>query len=223
MTKKPVRQRHAVQKLPAKVLGVDSNYEPVTAAAERFRTKYVYPHYVSKGYAVERRKGAMARRAFVAPAAKAKGVCCLTGVGHGNYDLYTGHLGSIIWQVCQYDPDEVTPKIVHLLSCRTAAELGPDMVAKGALAFFGYSENFTFIPKTQKAFFACDSEVDRALADGETAAQVHERTVQAFETAIERFREAGDMETVKWLLWDLEHFCSPVKHSMFGDPKSQLP
>ena len=77
--------------VPVSVLGIDSNYEPATLSAYQYREKYVYPHLASKGYAIDRCQGPLAKRIYVAPKAQQPGVAYLTGVGHGSYTTYTGH------------------------------------------------------------------------------------------------------------------------------------
>jgi len=163
------------------VLGIDSNYEPVTLAAFQYREKYVYPYLQAKGFTVKKFQGPLARRHYVAPEARKPEVEYLTGVGHGSYNLYTGDHGDVIWQVGNYHPDEVKGKIVHLLSCQTARDLGTDFVRNGCRAYFGYDENFTFYMAEKDTFFECDSEIDKAFGDGLTAAQVYDRVKKLYD------------------------------------------
>src|SRR5437868_1367924 len=106
------------------VLGIDSNFEPATLAAYQYREKHVYPHFVGKGYAVDKCQGVMAKRTYVAPKAQQPGVVYLTGVGHGSYTTYTGHYYDPIFEVGNYSAAEPKGKIVHFLSCETARDLG---------------------------------------------------------------------------------------------------
>ena len=149
------------------MVAVDSNYEPVTEAAFRYREREVYPHLVTKGWKLSKWQGPLARRYYVAPEVKKPEVEYITGVGHGAYDLYTGHFGDPIFQVGNYQPEEATGKIVHFLSCQTGRRLGPDFVAHGCRAYFGYDENFTFHFEEAEIFFECDSEIDLAFAEAD--------------------------------------------------------
>ena len=45
---------------------------------------------------------------------------------------------------------------------------------------FGYDEDFVFVPADQDVFFECDSEIDRAFADGLSAAEVYDRVKALF-------------------------------------------
>lgn len=155
------------------VVAVDSSYEPVTAAGRKYRDRNVYPYLEKKRFAVRKFQGNLARRTYVAPALLEPGVEYITGVGHGLGDLYTGDYGDPIFHVGGYDRREVNPKIAHFLSCQTAAKLGPDFVRNGCRAYFGYDVNFAFTWKESEVFFACDSEIDRAFADGLTAGKVY--------------------------------------------------
>src|SRR5687768_3997260 len=109
-------------------LAIDSNYEPVTEAACDYRNAHVYPALTSRGFRLEKLQGPLARRVYVAPAAARAEIDYLTGVGHGVYDTFTGHHGDAIFRTGSFSAAEVTGKIVHLLSCQTARDLGPDFV-----------------------------------------------------------------------------------------------
>ena len=212
--------------VPVSVLGIDSNYEPATLAAYQYREKHVYPHIGSKGYAIDKCQGPMAKRIYVAPKAQQPGVAYLTGVGHGSYTTYTGHYYDAIFQVGNYSAAEANSNIVHFLSCETARDLGPDFVKNGCLAYFGYDEDFVFTAADQDIFFECDSEIDRAFADGLTAAQVYDRVNPLFLQRAADFRAQGKQTEAATLESDLDCLrcpSSPPSPNTWGDPKAKLP
>lgn len=209
--------------LSVKVLGVDSNYEPVTRAAYEYREAKVYPYLQSKGYQVTKFQGPLARRYYVSPEAKKPEVDFITGVGHGLHNLYTGDQGDNVFQVGNYHPDESRGKIVHFLSCQTARELGPHFVSNGCLAYFGYDENFAFTMADKDIFFECDSEIDRAFADGLTAEQVYDRVRRLYDTRIAEFRAAGKLRAAATLEFDRDHLrCPSSGGSGWGNVKAKL-
>lgn len=175
----------------ARVLGVDANNasDPATTAPCAYRETNVYPYFVLKGFTVDKFQGPQAERADVAPAAVRPGVVYITASGHGNPDVLFGHLHqfSPVFQAGAYSPEEPAGKIVHLMSCTTSQVLGPDLVRNGCLAFFGYSGDFLFPAGVESTFFECDSEIDRAFADGLTAAEVYARVRALFETRASEF------------------------------------
>ena len=69
----------------------------------------------------------------------------IIGTGHGDYQAYYGQNESTIWKVGDYDPRQVSGKVIKLLSCKAGAELGPDLVNHGARAFIGYDEDFLWL------------------------------------------------------------------------------
>lgn len=147
----------------------------------------------------------------------------LTGVGHGSYNVYTGDYGDPIFQVGNYHPDEAKGKIVHFLSCQTARDLGPDFVSNAARAYFGYDENFTFTMPEKDTFFECDSEIDKAFADGLTAAQVYDRVRRLYDQRIADFRAAGKLREAATLEFDRDHLrCPSSGGSRWGDPRAKL-
>jgi hypothetical protein len=204
------------------VLAIDSNYEPVTKAAFVYREKNVYPYFLECGLAVNKWQGTLARRSYVAPEAAKPEVDYLTGVGHGNYDMYTGHLGDPIFRIGHYQAEESRGKIVHFLSCQTGGQLGPDFVKHGCLAYFGYDENFTFHFEYSAIFFECDSDIDRGFADGLTARQVHARTRALYEKRISELLAQGSAYVAATLKFDLDHLRSPADGPSWGSQAAKL-
>lgn len=223
MPNKTQRTKKIVALVNVTVVGIDSNYEPVTKAAYEYREKYVYPYLEAKGFEVRKFQGALARRYYVAPEAKKAEVDYLTGVGHGLSDLYTGDHGDVIFQVNGYQAAEAANKVVHFLSCQTARELGPDFVTNGCQAYFGYDENFTFSMPHKDVFFECDSEVDKAFADGLSAGQVYDRVKTLFDQRIAELRAAGKLYVAATLELDRDHLrCPSSGGARWGDVKAKL-
>ena len=75
--------------------------------------------------------------------------------------------------------------MAHFLSCFTAQDLGPDFVRHGCRAYFGYADEFAWNGQTNPApYLWCDAEIDRALADGETAEGALNRALKKFNQSI---------------------------------------
>jgi len=221
-----LKEQTFTSKIPVVVLGIDSNFEPATRAAYQYREKHVYPYVASKGYSIDKCQGAMARRIYVAPKAQQPGVAYLTGVGHGSYTTYTGQFYDPIFQVGNYLPAEARGKVAHFLSCETARDLGPDFVRNGCRAYFGYDEDFVFVTADQDVFFECDSEIDRAFADGLNAAQVYDRVKALFAQRAADFRAQGKQNSAATLESDFDRLrcpSSPPAPNAWGDPHAKLP
>ncbi len=211
--------------VPVSILGIDSNYEPATMAAYQYREKYVYPYLASKSYVIDKCQGPVAKRIYVALKAQQPGVIYLTGVGHGSNTTYKGHYYDPIFHVGNYSSAEAKDKIVHFLSCETAIRLGPDFVKNGCLAYFGYDEDFVFTTAEQDIFFECDSEIDRAFADGLNAAQVDDRVKALFTQRAADFRAQGKQTQAATLVSDLDCLrcpSSPFGPNPWGDPMAKL-
>lgn len=212
--------------VPVSVLAIDSDYDSPTSAAFRYREKHVYPYLTSKGYTVEKCQGPLAKRIHAADKAQQPGVAYLTGVGHGSATTYSGLYWTPIFQVGDYSAAEAKDKIVHFLSCETATELEPDFVKNGCRAYFGYDEEFVFTPADQDVFFECDSEIDRAFADGQTASQVYDRVKALFVKRAADFRAQGKQTEAATLESDLDCLrcpSSPPGPNAWGDPNAKLP
>ncbi len=204
------------------VVAIDADFEPITRAAFTYRQKNVYPYLERKGWQLLRCQEALARRSYVASAAVTPGVGYITGLGHGKYDRFMGQYYEAIFSIGGYSPNESKSKIVHLLSCEAARDLGPDFVKNGCVAFFGYDEDFSFQMDEADSFFNCDSEIDRGFADGLAAAAVYARAVAAFNAKIAELRAKGSDYKAAQLEYDRDHLRSPTSDVKWGDPRAKL-
>ena len=171
-----------------RVLAIDVNHDDVTQIVHDYRNQYVYPYLESSGFGLVYCQGEAARRENVASAACRDDVAYITGSAHGSDTEYFGYDCWPIFQVGDYQPEEVDGKVIHLISCLTAADLGPDFVTNGCRAYFGYKRNFAFHPDYPDIFLECDSEIDRAFADGLTAEKVHDRVIELYNQRISELK-----------------------------------
>src|SRR5258708_35230188 len=106
-----------------------------------------------------------------------------------------------------------------------SAGLGPDFVAKGCRAYFGYSDNFTYPPNLAEVFFDCDSEIDRGFANGLTADQVFQNVLARFQQHIDQLKstgDSGDLFNASVLEVDLRLLRAPSVAVEYGDPSAKL-
>lgn len=219
------RKRKPPKKMNKTILAIDANFDPITRAPFVYREENVYPLFQNNGFTVIRRQGSSARRNEVASQARKPEVVYLTGVGHGFPNSYTGDNLDPVFSVGNFTPAEAAGKIVHFLSCETAAGLGPDFVAKGCRAYFGYSDNFTYPPNLAEIFFDCDSEIDRGFANGLTADQVFQNVLARFQQHIDQLKstgDSGDLFNASVLEVDLRLLRAPSVAVEYGDPNAKL-
>ena len=209
------------------VLFCEDTTDNLTNMAAQYRKKNVHPAFKNAGFNVIVLEGAEDVRTKFAEKAKSKRVVYISGVGHGSPTVYTGHMGSNILRVGNYDGAEVQDKVIHLLSCQTAKQLGPDMIQKKAKAYMGYFENFTFVfddPNTPtneiELFWKCDSTFDIMMAKGNTVQAAHNATIAAFNTAI---ASVPNTSAATWLTWDRDFLRSPVINAIYGTKTVTLP
>jgi hypothetical protein len=203
-------------------IAIDSNFAADIQAASSYREKYVYPVYQGKGFTMSPFFGPLARRGFVEPAAMAQGVSLLTGVGHGTYTTFIGFNFEAIYAVDGYNPQEVSGKIAHLLSCENALKLGPNFVQNGCHAFIGYDENFSFDPDSSDVFFKCDAQIDVGLANGLKVGDAVAQAIALFKQTITDQRAQGNGRVASMLEVNLSHLRSPLDGSQWGDPNAVL-
>lgn len=192
-----------------RALFCENTTDGVTTPIANWRIANVHPEFQRRGFTVVPLTGTDDVRANFVPAAKNRLTTYISGIGHGNYDLYTGHWGDIILKVGNYDSAEVKSKTIHFLSCRTGRDLGPDTVVNGSSTYFGYDENFHFVwddsttPVDEFLLFVrSDATFDLQMAAGATASQAFNTTKQAFNAAI---AQVPNTAAATWLTYDRDH------------------
>src|SRR5215510_3036842 len=170
-------------------LAVDTISDDLTIACFDARDANVYPHFAEQSVVLTRLTGPAATAAAII-AALTPDIDLLTLSGHGLADRILGQSGTIL-EVGLYPAEAVRAKIIHLLACDSGELLGPDLVANGCKAFFGYREQFLFPVASPRDFLDCDGVIDRALADGFTAEEAFRLALRAFNRKIEELKQAG--------------------------------
>jgi hypothetical protein len=205
---KPIRKCIRLR-LKNRALFCENTTDNVTRPIANWRIANVHPAFANRGFTVVALTGTNDVRTYFVPEAKNKLTTYISGVGHGNYNLYTGHWGDHILEVGNYDSAEVSGKAIHLLSCRTGRDLGPDTVANGTRAYAGYDENFHFLWDDKKTpvdefllFVRSDATFDLHMAAGATAGQAFAATIQAFNAAI---AQVPNTAAATWLTYDRDH------------------
>ena len=95
-------------------------------------------------------------------------------------------------------------------------------VNNGCLAYFGYNENFTVYMHISDAFFDCDSEIDRAFADGLTAEEVYKRVIAYYNQKISELKNGHHYEAAAGLQSNRDRLCAPSVNAKWGDKKAKI-
>ena len=207
--------------LKPRALFCENTTDGVTTPFANYRMNKVHPEFTAAGYTVIVLQGINDTRANFVPQAKNGLTVYISGIGHGNYTTYTGHMGDHILEVGFYDPVEVKGKAIHFLSCETAGQLGPDTVAKGAKCYAGYTENFILqwdSPATPavnefELFARSDSTFDICMAHGAIAQDAYNATIAAFNASI---AAVPGSVAASYLTYDRDHL------KLCGDPNTKI-
>lgn len=205
-----------------KILTIDSRHDRATQACCDYRNKHVYPYLESKEFELVRCQGRSARRVYVQSEACRDDIVYITGAGHGLYTTYMGQHFDPIFDIGNYQPQEPDGKVVHFFACQTAAELGPDFVNNGCLAYFGYDVDVIVPMHISDAFFDCDSEIDRAFADGLRAEEVYDRVIAHYNQKIRELEDGGHDGAAAALGYYRDHLCAPSVDAKWGDKKAKI-
>jgi hypothetical protein len=135
---------------------------------------------------------------------------------------FLGHEGESLFEVGQYEANEVVGTIVHFLACETARELGPDFVRNGCRAFFGHDAIFSYLPQWAATFAECDAAIDLALSSGASAAEAFRQAIERFNDHIHTFQLLGSEYTAAILEVNRDLLRSPSTNICYGDPNATL-
>jgi hypothetical protein len=202
------------------VLAIDTSSDELTQACLNAREATVYSHFDEQSLVTSRLIGPAATATAVI-AALTPGMTFFTASGHGLPDRLIGQDGTIL-QVDQYPPVAVQNKIVHLLACECGETLGPDLVANGCRAFFGYREQFLFPTSSPGDFLDCDGVIDRALADGLAADDAFGLAIRAFNRRIAALKQAGQAFRASLVQHNRDCLVGPSLDPKWGDPKATI-
>jgi len=189
-------------KVQNQVLFCENTTDAVTKKFAEYRIQEVHPVFIKRGFRIKVLQGTEDIRSLFVDPAKASITVYLSGIGHGSYTCYTGHGGDHILEVGGYASSEVKGKAIHFLSCQTGAKLGPDTVSNGSKCYAGYTENFTFVWDQLPLFQKTDSTFDVIMALGEDAQHAYQKTIDAFNAAIQ---SVPGTAAATWLTWDRDH------------------
>jgi hypothetical protein len=202
-----------------RALFCENTTDGVTTPAANYRIAHVHPVFAAKGFNVVSLEGVNDIRAKFTPYAKDVRTVYISGIGHGNYTTYTGHLFDHILQVGGYDGTEVDGSVIHFLSCETGKTLGPDTVSHGAKAYVGYNENFVFDWTNANLYWQCDSQFDISMANGKTVEQAIAETIAKYNVAI---ASVPGTSTAATLLSDRNLLRSPVSGPAWGSKTQRI-
>jgi hypothetical protein len=207
----------------ARIVAVEARHDTPTRRAFDYRDLHFYqtPPAQAPG-TLEVIRGPLARRGRVATTLVTSNPALLTAVGHGDVDTMMGFGSAALWEPGRYAPHEVAGRIVHLVACETARQLGPDLVAQGARAFVGYDVIVMLHDDVFEPFMECDTLIDLTLLAGGTVAAAHAAALTRFDQHIDRFKAAGDLFQAAVMQTHRDSLCSPVTDAKFGDPNATL-
>jgi len=204
------------------VVGVEANgSDQATMEAYKWREANVYPYYASKGFKIVLISQSSAAK--LEAALDANAVTHITGCGHGNSNVYTGYnQATVLISSNTALLKKLAGKQIHLLSCLTAQQLGPDMIKNGAAGYAGYYPSFYFTWKSTARFFDADAEMDRAFAEGLTPAKAYQRTIDKF-NEIMKILQTEEPSAVQYIVIDRDGLrCMPQRGEVM-EAESVLP
>ena len=205
-----------------KILCMDSEADYTTQIVADWRIKNVYPSLQNNGHAFESLNGSMAIRAYLQEDLNSPEVVLFTGSGHGLPDEFQGTDGDAALKVNSYQSSEVQNKIIHLLSCNTAQNLGSDVVKNGCLAFFGYDLPFTFDTSLMDLFLNPDAVLVESLSQGQNANDAYLALKLEYEKSLAELRRRKDFASMSIMLTNFEHFRSPIQDKRWGSKTASI-
>lgn len=224
---------------PQRLLLIDANTvedgHPETQLMYSRRKKKLYP-YVTASTFCRVQQSLIAgedTRENVAAQLKSFNAGYVTATGHGMWKYLTGWFvkgcsGPLqeILSVGHYEPVEAAGKIFHIFGCWTGYKgpsgLGRDLVANGAVAFFGYCEQFMLPASQYMVFCDCDIAIDMALIDGKTCDEAYRAAIAVYNAHIKRYESNGDYGSAAYLTKDRDRLVCPSTEAAYGNMNARL-
>lgn len=135
------------------------------------------------------------------------------GGGHGSESVFTGQDGEYVLD--SGNSYLMAGRIVLLHSCLTAQRLGPELQRAGALAYFGYGVEWTWVQDVDgsdpwsdayaSAFWRPALKYYIMVGQGYSVGAAHDATYAAYDAGIDEWYSSGDdyaAEIIKWLAHD---------------------
>lgn len=212
------------------LLLADANSDAATQLQYKRRSKVLYPYVTASTFGKKQKSlvGAQVIRANVGAGLTSfgPGYASLAGHGRPSYLLgwyVSGNSGPLqeVLTVGKYSPAEARSKIIHIFACHCGytppGGLGRDLVAKGAVAFFGYSDQFILPVNEYPVFCDCDIEIDKALIDGKNCDEAYKVAIAKYNAGISRYRASGDYQSAAYLETDRDRLVAPSTDAAYGD------
>lgn len=140
------------------------------------------------------------------------------GFGHGNVDIYTGDSEQMIFDTTHCD--KLAGRIVYLLSCLTANQLGPAIRDAGALGYAGFDISWTWMTENSSdgdpyedgyanGFYRSANALWESICDGKTLTDAATDSVATYDYWIDYWLYTNNndpyaSEAIKWLVHDRE-------------------
>lgn len=139
------------------------------------------------------------------------------GFGHGSQTRYTAQHRQDVFNTTECD--KVNGRIVYLLSCLTAGQLGPMMMQKGAVAYAGFNISWTWVAETDvnnnflyvdpyqdkyaKCFYESANELMVALCNGSSFIEAVHASVLKYNAWIQYWYDVapGDPASQDCIMW----------------------
>ena len=148
------------------------------------------------------------------------------GFGHGNVNAYTANSEIPVWIVGE-DLTHLAGRIIYLLSCLTANQLGPYLIKQGVIGYGGFLVSWTWItndingdPYTDKqaeGFYRSTNRFFESLLEGNTLSQAMQDSIQEYNRWIKYWTDNPNnvsTEIIKWLIHDRDGLV------IYGDPNA---
>ncbi|MDP1722345.1 MAG: hypothetical protein Q8L37_03980 [Candidatus Gottesmanbacteria bacterium] len=139
--------------------------------------------------------------------------------GHGSADKVGGQNNEVLVEVGEND-DIFFGTVVYARSCSSAAVLGPASVAKGAMAYLGYTDDFVFFiedeymtrplnDKTAQLFLEPSNQVAMAILKGHSVGEANGQSKDMIKHTIQTLMTSEtpkeEKELIPYLRWNLIH------------------
>ena len=191
-----------------------------------FGLGHVVDYAADKSFNIEDLKSEQADNPYIDDTVNSFNPFMIYGFGHGNVNVYTANSETPVWVVGE-NLTHLSGRIIYLLSCLTANQLGPYFIDQGALSYGGFLISWTwmsndtggdpYVDEYAECFYRSVNKFFETLLDGNTMAQAMQSSIDEYNYWIDWWENSGHSSAsnvIKWLIHDRDGLI------IYGDPNA---
>jgi len=193
-----------------------------------FGLGHVVDYAADKSFNIEDLKSEQADNPYIDDTVNSFNPFMIYGFGHGNVNVYTANSETPVWVVGE-NLTHLSGRIIYLLSCLTANQLGPYLIDQGVLSYGGFLVSWTWLTEDlngdpyndfyAEGFYKSVNRFFESLLDDNVMSRAMQDSIEEYNNWIAYWETSNDesaSEIIKWLIHDRDGLI------IYGDPNASM-